>query len=121
MLFAQNYDLEKFTKAYPKDKLKSTDIQADPQLIDPLNGDFRIKAWSPCRNNGLPTLGDLKNGLRGFTSIGAYQPDTIGPNPVDQSTANFLNYWLSDDLQFDHDENGIINFVDFSTELLLRD
>jgi hypothetical protein len=55
-----------------QDQFKTSDIEkCDPLFIDPLQGDFRLKASSPCINAGQETIG------HGLTNIGAWQEQPI--------------------------------------------
>jgi hypothetical protein len=47
--------------------LRDGDIAADPQFMDAVNGNFKLKPTSPCLNAGKPTM------LSGYTSIGVWQ------------------------------------------------
>jgi hypothetical protein len=65
------------------DQKKATDITADPQFVDVANGDFRLKATSPCLNTGKTTLND------GKTTIGAWQPAICESVPSGDLNNNF--------------------------------
>ena len=65
------------------DSLSSTDITDDPQFIDAVNGDFRLKISSPCLNTGKITLGN------GKITMGAWQPFAVPDNPKIRSRYDF--------------------------------
>jgi len=53
-------------------QLQSTDVSGvDPQLMDPANGDFRLKSTSPCLNAGPRNPGLAVED--GYSSLGAWQ------------------------------------------------
>ena len=47
------------------------DLTSDPLLVDPANGDFRLKAGSPCKATGFP--GQFLGGSLGYLDMGAVQ------------------------------------------------
>jgi formylglycine-generating enzyme required for sulfatase activity len=63
-------------------------LVADPGMVDPANGDFRLLPDSPCINMGLAELGpttDIDGNLRpwnGETDIGAYESGSELPVPT---------------------------------------
>ncbi len=74
-------------------------IIADPQFLDPTNGDFRLKPDSPCINAGEPTVGN------GYTDIGAWQ--TIGRSELLPPNCTQL-------LEMDFNGDCKVDFYDFA-------
>jgi hypothetical protein len=86
-------------KAYIGTEAGPHDIFADPCFVDAANGDFRLKANSPCLNTGKPTLSN------GFSNMGAWQGISRGvPSPAN------CTEWL----EMDFNDDCKVDFSDFA-------
>jgi hypothetical protein len=83
----------------PRSQQQATDIIGiDPQFTDAANGDFSLKPTSPCLNAGKPTVNN------GFTSMGAWQPHSLGLEECLFNLAGDLN----DDCKVDFGDFAIM-------------
>ena len=113
-------------------------VYSDPQFLDPVNGDFRLRSNTPCRdvgdNSALDTNNDgildilldldTRNRLQGDVDFGAYER-CFGDYNSD-GDLNFLDIslFLSDygqgNLNADLTHDGLLNFLDVSEFLTLH-